>query len=79
MHDFYRSLTSHAKVERVVALSGGYTRVDACQRLSANHGIIASFSRALAEGLRHGMSDAEFDATLACSVRTIYQASVNKR
>src|SRR5271166_5809888 len=62
--DFYASLISHKRVARVVALSGGYTRADACRRLAANHGMIASFSRALAEDLRHSMSDAAFDATL---------------
>ena len=63
---------------RVVALSGGYTRADACGRLAANHGMIASFSRALAEGLRHSMSDAEFDAALAKSIDEIYRASTVK-
>jgi len=62
--DFYASLINHERVARVVALSGGYTRADACKRLAANHGMIASFSRALAEDLRHSMSDAAFDATL---------------
>ena len=57
--DFYRELTQHAKVARVVALSGGYSRTEACRRLAANHGMIASFSRALAEGLQHSMSDAD--------------------
>ena len=76
--DFYRELTQHAKVARVVALSGGYTRADACRRLAANHGMIASFSRALAEGLQHSMSDAEFDAALASSIAEIYQASTEK-
>jgi fructose-bisphosphate aldolase class I len=46
----------------VAALSGGYTRTDACRRLAANHGMIASFSRALTEGLQHSMSDTAFDA-----------------
>ena len=63
--DFYSPLMNHERVARVVALSGGYTRADACKRLAANHGIIASFSRALTEGLTHSMSDAEFDAALA--------------
>ena len=53
--DFYSALTNHKRVARVVALSGGYTRADACKRLSANHGMIASFSRALTEDLRHSM------------------------
>jgi fructose-bisphosphate aldolase class I len=76
--DFYSALTSHKHVARVVALSGGYTRSDACKRLSANHGMIASFSRALAEDLRHSMSDAAFDATLAKSIDEIYRASTVK-
>ena len=76
--DLYRSLTEHPKVMRVVALSGGYTRDDACERLSHNHGMIASFSRALIENLRHGASDAEFDATLAKSIDQIYHASTVK-
>jgi len=73
--DFYSALVNHKRVARVVALSGGYTRADACKRLAANHGMIASFSRALAEGLRHSMSDTEFDATLAKSIDEIYRAS----
>jgi len=76
--DLYSALTKHERVARVVALSGGYTRADACKRLSANHGMIASFSRALAEDLRHSMSDAEFDATLARSIDEIYRASTVK-
>src|ERR1700686_5820582 len=63
--DFYSALVNHPRVARVVALSGGYTGADACKRLATNHGGIASFSRALAEGLSHSMSDAAFDATLA--------------
>jgi fructose-bisphosphate aldolase class I len=61
-----------------VALSGGYTRADACRRLAANHGMIASFSRALAEGLVKSMSDAQFDAALAQSIDEIYRASTAK-
>lgn len=76
--DFYSALTTHKRVARVVALSGGYTRADACKRLSANHGMIASFSRALTEDLRHSMSDAAFDATLAKSIDEIYRASIVK-
>ena len=68
----------HKRVARVVALSGGYTRADACKRLSANHGMIASFSRALAEDLKHSMSDAEFNASLAKSIDEIYRASTVK-
>jgi fructose-bisphosphate aldolase class I len=76
--NFYSALTNHPKVARVVALSGGYARAEACRRLAANHGMIASFSRALAEDLRHSMSDAEFDAALAKSIDEIYQASTAK-
>ena len=76
--DLYAPLVSHKRVARVVALSGGYTRADACKRLSQNHGMIASFSRALAEDLRHSMSDAEFEAALAKSIDEIYRASTVK-
>src|SRR5579864_6956716 len=57
--DFYSALVNHPRVARVVALSGGYTRAEACQCLAANHGMIASFSPALTEDLKHSMSDAE--------------------
>jgi len=76
--DLYAPLVNDERVARVVALSGGYTRADACKRLSANHGMIASFSRALAEDLRHSMSDAEFEAALAKSIDEIYRASTAK-
>jgi fructose-bisphosphate aldolase, class I len=76
--DLYLPLTKHKRVARVVALSGGYTRADACKRLSANHGMIASFSRALAQDLRHSMSNTAFDAALAKSIDEIYQASTVK-
>ncbi len=76
--DLYLPLINHKRVARVVALSGGYTRADACKRLSANHGMIASFSRALAQDLRHSMSNAAFDAALAESIDEIYQASTVK-
>ena len=76
--DFYQPLINHKRVARVVALSGGYTRDDACRRLAANHGMIASFSRALAEGLTHSMSDAAFNETLAKSIDEIYKASTEK-
>jgi fructose-bisphosphate aldolase class I len=59
-------------------MPSGYTRADACRRLAANHGMIASFSRALAEDLRESMSDAVFDATLAKSIDEIYRASTVK-
>jgi fructose-bisphosphate aldolase class I len=76
--DFYQPLIHHKGVTRVVALSGGYTRDDACRRLAENHGMIASFSRALAEGLTHSMSDAAFNDTLANSIDEIYDASAEK-
>ena len=76
--DLYLPLTKHKRVARVVALSGGYTRADACKRLSANHGMIASFSRALAQDLRHSMNNAAFDAALAKSIDEIYRASTIK-
>ncbi len=76
--DLYLPLTKHRRAARVVALSGGYTREVACKRLAANHGMIASFSRALVEELRHSMSDAEFEAALAKSIDEIYQASTVK-
>ena len=76
--DFYSALTNHKRIARVVALSGGYTRADACRRLAANHRMIASFSRALAEDLKDSMSDAVFDATLAKSIDEIYRASTVK-
>jgi fructose-bisphosphate aldolase class I len=76
--DLYLTLINHKRVTRVVALSGGYTRADACKRLAANHGMIASFSRALAQDLRDSTSDAEFNAALAKSIDEIYQASTVK-
>jgi fructose-bisphosphate aldolase class I len=71
-------LIKHAGVARVVALSGGYTRAEACRRLAADHGMIASFSRALTEGLTRSMSDAEFDGALAASIDEIYRSSTVK-
>jgi fructose-bisphosphate aldolase class I len=76
--DFYLPLVNHENVARVVALSGGYTRADACKRLAANHGMIASFSRALVGDIRHTMSDAEFTAALAQAIDEIYLASIEK-
>jgi len=73
---FYRELVEHPKVLRVVALSGGYTRDDANARLARNRGVVASFSRALTEGLSARQSDAEFDAALDESVQSIYDASI---
>jgi fructose-bisphosphate aldolase class I len=76
--DFYRPLIEHPRVARVVALSGGYSRADACERLASNHGMIASFSRALINDLKKPMSDSEFDAALETAVEEIYEASVDK-
>ncbi|HLZ66904.1 MAG TPA: fructose bisphosphate aldolase [Aliidongia sp.] len=76
--DLYSALVKHERVARVVALSGGYTRADACRRLAANHGMIASFSRALIGDLRHSMNDHAFDATLAAAIDDIYRTSTMK-
>ena len=76
--DFYTDLIAHPRVLRVVALSGGYARADACERLARNHGMIASFSRALLERLRVSMSDAAFNAELAQAIDEIYRASTVK-
>jgi fructose-bisphosphate aldolase, class I len=72
---FYQELVDHPKVVRVVALSGGYTREDANAKLSRNPGVIASFSRALTEGLSAQQTDAEFDAALDKSIESIFRAS----
>ena len=69
---------AHPKVLRVVALSGGYARPEACAELAKNHGIIASFSRALLNDLRFAMSDAEFDAALGEAIDAIYEGSTLK-
>ena len=74
--DLYADLVAHPSVLRVVALSGGYSRDEANRLLAQNHGVIASFSRALTEGLRVDQSDAQFDATLAASIGSIYEASI---
>ena len=74
--DLFVDLIAHPKVLRVVALSGGYSRDEACERLARNHGLIASFSRALTEGLSVHQSADEFTATLAASIDQIYQASI---
>jgi fructose-bisphosphate aldolase class I len=71
-------LVDHPRVLRVVALSGGFSRTEACAELSKNRGIIASFSRALLNDLRHQMSDAEFDASLGTAIDEIYTASTKK-
>lgn len=76
--DLYEPLTKHKRVERVVALSGGYKLDDACERLGRNHGMIASFSRALIDGLKQDMPDSEFDATLSAAIDKIYTASAHK-
>lgn len=73
--DLYRDLVDDPRVMRVLALSGGYTRAEACQRLSRNHGVIASFSRALTEGLTVGQSQYDFDAALDASIGEIAAAS----
>jgi fructose-bisphosphate aldolase, class I len=73
--DLYSALVAHPKVLRVLALSGGYTRDEACARLARNHGVIASFSRALTEGLTAQQSAAEFDAVLDKSIAEIAAAS----
>jgi fructose-bisphosphate aldolase class I len=76
--DHYAPLINHDRVARVVALSGGYSLDVACERLAANHDMIASFSRALLDDLRQSMSDADFDATLAAVIARIYRASTVK-
>ena len=73
--DFYADLVAHPRVLRVVALSGGYTRQEADEILGRQHGVIASFSRALAEGLSAQQTDAEFHATLDAAIAEIYAAS----
>ena len=74
--DTYAELIADPRVVRVVALSGGYTREDSNKKLAENHGLIASFSRALSEGLNAKQTDAEFDAMLKASVDSIYEASI---
>jgi fructose-bisphosphate aldolase class I len=76
--DLYAPLIAHPNVERVVALSGGYTRDDACARLAKNHKMIASFSRALVDDLKVSMSDEEFNAALGAAIDQIYTASTVK-
>ena len=73
--NFYADFVKHPKVLRVVALSGGYSREEANDRLRRNHGVVASFSRALAEGLSAQQSDAEFNAMLDKSIQSIFEAS----
>jgi fructose-bisphosphate aldolase, class I len=73
--DLYAELVKHPKVVRVVALSGGYSRDEGNRRLRMNHGVVASFSRALVEGLSAQQSDAEYRAALDASIQSIYEAS----
>ena len=77
--DFYSELVTHPKVLKVVALSGGYTREDANVRLRRNNGIVASFSRALVEGLSARQSAADFDATLDAAIQSIFEASLHSK
>ena len=72
---FYGPCVEHDRVLRVVALSGGYSREEANSRLSRNAGVVASFSRALTEGLSAQQSDDEFNATLDATIVSIYEAS----
>ncbi|GAA6529436.1 fructose-bisphosphate aldolase class 1 [Segatella asaccharophila] len=74
--NFYSDLMADGRVVRVVALSGGYTQDDACEKLAQNHGMIASFSRALLQGLNAKQSDGDFDKMLKSSIDKIYQASI---
>jgi fructose-bisphosphate aldolase class I len=76
--DLYAPLIAHPRVVRVVALSGGFARDEACRRLAQNHGMIASFSRALVDGLDHNMSETAFDAALGAAIDEIYEASTFK-
>jgi fructose-bisphosphate aldolase class I len=78
MPDLYRELAAHGGVARLLALSGGYSREAACQKLRANHSMIASFSRALTEGLHVSMNQQEFEAALAASIDQIFRASTAK-
>ena len=76
--NLYQELVAHPRVLKVVALSGGYSRDEANQLLSQNKGVIASFSRALTEGLSAKQNDDQFDALLDSTIQSIYNASVNK-
>lgn len=77
VENFYEEFTKHPRVVRVVALSGGYSREKANDILSKNKGVIASFSRALTEGLSAQQTDAEFDSTIAKTIEGIYEASIS--
>ena len=74
--DFYAELVRHPKVLKVVALSGGYSREEGNDRLRRNHGVIASFSRALVQGLSAQQSETEFNVLLDATIQTIYEASI---
>jgi len=74
--NLYQELTKHPRVIKIVALSGGYSRDDANKLLAQNTGVIASFSRALTEGLSDKQSDSDFDATLNTTIQSIYEASI---
>ena len=74
--DFYAELVQHLKVLKVVALSGGYSRQEGNDRLRRNHGLVASFSRALVEGLSAQQSDTQFDAMLDTAIQSIYESSI---
>ena len=76
--NLYAPLVDHPRVARVVALSGGFSRDEACSELAKNRGMIASFSRALLQDLRHPMTDEEFDASLGSAIDQIHQASTVK-
>jgi len=76
INDFYKELISNSHVVRVVALSGGYSREEANEKLAQNHGLIASFSRALSEGLSAEQSDDDFNAVLGKTIKEIYDASI---
>ena len=73
--NFYKPCQAHKNIVRVVALSGGYARDEANRRLAQNNGMIASFSRALTEGLSAQQSDKEFNAALDASIQSIFEAS----
>ena len=75
--NLFAPLVDHPRVLRVVALSGGFSREEACRQLAQNRGMIASFSRALLSDLRHQMSDKEFDGALGTAINEIHGASVS--
>ena len=77
--NLYQDLVNHPRVLKVVALSGGYSRDEANKMLAENNGVIASFSRALTEGLSAKQSDGQFDALLDSTIQSIFDASVNKK